>query len=122
VLWFSNRPAVAKYTSYLVGTLIALYILIFAPVSGFSINPARTTASAIFAHVWTAAWLYFVAPVLGMMIAAEIHLRVYGADKILCAKLHPDPSYPCPFRCSFPLHLHPHNSRSQHSDPLSLPT
>ncbi len=107
VLWISNRPSIAGYTSYFVGLLMWLYVLFFAPVSGFSINPARTTGSAVFAHVWTAVWLYFVAPSLGMLISAEIYLRVYGADRILCAKLHPDPRYPCPFLCHFPLHCHP---------------
>jgi len=104
VLWFSNRPTFSQYTPYLVGVLITFYILIFAPVSGFSINPARTVGSAVFAGVWTAIWLYFVAPVMGMMIAAEAHLRVYGIESILCAKLHPDPRYPCPFRCHYPEH------------------
>ncbi len=107
VLWLSNRPSLANLTSYFVGILIALDILFFAPVSGFSINPARTTGSAVFADVWTAEWLYFVAPLLGMMISAEICLRIYGADRILCAKLHPDPKYPCPFLCHYPFHRHP---------------
>jgi aquaporin Z len=106
VLWFSNRPSLAQYTSYLVGVLIVFYVFVFAPVSGFSINPARTTASALFANVWTAVWLYFVAPLLGMMTSAEIYLRVYGREGILCAKLHPDPNYPCPFLCQFPFHRH----------------
>jgi aquaporin Z len=107
VLWLSNRPSVAGLTSYFVGILIALDVLFFAPVSGFSINPARTTGSAVFADVWTAGWLYFIAPLLGMMIAAEIYLHIYGADRILCAKLHPDPKYPCPFLCHYPFHRHP---------------
>jgi aquaporin Z len=106
VLWLSNRPSLANLTSYFVGILIALYVLFFAPVSGFSINPARTTGSAIFADVWTAEWLYFVAPLLGMMISAEIYLRIFGADRVLCAKLHPDPKYPCPFLCHYPFHRH----------------
>jgi aquaporin Z len=106
VLWTSNRPTLAQYTSYFVGTLITLYVLFFAPVSGFSINPARTTGSAVLAQVWTAAWIYFVAPVTGMCVSAEIYLRTQGADRILCAKLHPDPHYPCPFLCQFPLHRH----------------
>lgn len=113
VLWFSNRPPIAQYTSYLVGILITFYVFVFAPVSGFSINPARTTGSAVFAHVWTAAWLYFVAPLLGMMTSAEIYSRAYGKENVLCAKLHPDPKYPCPFLCHFPLHRHPH--RDGHS-------
>jgi aquaporin Z len=107
VLWFSNRPPLAQYTSYLVGVLITFYVFVFAPVSGFSINPARTTGSAVFANVWTAVWLYFVAPVFGMMTSAEIYLRAYGKEKVLCAKLHPDPNYPCPFLCQFPFHRHP---------------
>jgi aquaporin Z len=107
VLWASNRPWLAGYTSYFVGILITFYILFFAPVSGFSINPARTVGSAVFAHVYTALWLYFVAPIAGMMFSAELYLRSYGEDRILCAKLHPDPAYPCPFLCHFPHHRHP---------------
>jgi aquaporin Z len=110
VLWFSNRPPLAHYTSYLVGILITLYVFVFAPVSGFSINPARTAGSAVFAKVWTAAWLYFVAPLLGMMTSAEIYIRVYGKENVLCAKLHPDPNFPCPFLCHFPLHRHPYRA------------
>jgi aquaporin Z len=107
VLWSSNRPSIARYTSYFVGILISLYILFFAPVSGFSINPARTVGSAVFAGVWTAVWVYFAAPLLGMLGAAELYVRSYGADRILCAKLHPDPKYPCPFLCQYPFHRHP---------------
>ena len=106
VLAVSNRPSIAGYTSYVVGCLIAVYIVLFAPVSGFSINPARTVGSAVFAHLWTAVWLYFVAPQMGMLIAAEGFAWRRGSQLILCAKLHPDPAYPCPFRCSFPGHRH----------------
>ena len=89
VLWTSNRPRFAPYTSYCVGILIAFYVLFFAPVSGFSINPARTVGSAVFAHLWTAGWVYFTAPLLGMIAVAETYLRSYGPDRILYAKLHP---------------------------------
>ena len=78
VLVTSNRPRLAPYTTYLVGFLIANYIVFFAPVSGFSINPARTVGSAVFAHVYTAMWIYFVAPALGMLAAAEVY--VYTTD------------------------------------------
>jgi aquaporin Z len=69
----SNHMYLAIYVSYYVGVLIALYAFFFAPVSGFSINPARTTGSAFFAGVWTEGWLYFVAPLLGMFTAAEVY-------------------------------------------------
>lgn len=106
VLWMTNQVSLANYTSYSVGVLIALYVLFFAPVSGFSINPARTTGSAVFANVWTAGWVYFTAPLVGMLGAAELYFQSYGADRILCAKLHSDQKYPCPFVCQFPGHRH----------------
>jgi aquaporin Z len=92
VLYTSNRRAYARYTSYLVGVLITFYVLFFGPVSGFSINPARTVGSAVFAHIWTAIWLYFSAPILGMFTAAQIYIALYGKEKVLCAKLHHSPS------------------------------
>jgi len=75
VLVTSNRPRLARWTTWLVGVLIANYIVFFAPVSGFSINPARTVGSAVFAHVWTAVWIYLAAPLLGMFGAAEVYVR-----------------------------------------------
>ena len=79
VLYTSNAPRLAKTTPYLMGLLIASYVLLLAPVSGFSINPARTVGSAVWADVWTAIWIYFVAPVAGMLGAAEVFVRVTRA-------------------------------------------
>lgn len=107
VLCMTSRPPLAPYTGYAVGVLISLDVLIFATISGFSINPARTVASAVFASIWTAEWLYFVAPLFGMMTAAEIFVRLFGAERILCAHLRPDSVGRCPFQCNFPGHIHP---------------
>jgi len=116
VLLLSNRVHLAAYVSYAVAALIALYVVIFAPISGFSINPARTTGSALFAGVWTAGWLYFIAPLLGMFLVAELYVRVC-TGVVLCAKLHPDPAFVCPVRCHFPGHrrLHESNARGSKS-------
>ena len=75
VLWTSCSPRFAPWTTWLVGLLITNYILFLSPVSGFSINPARTLASAVFAHRCDSLWIYFVAPPLGMLAAAEIFVR-----------------------------------------------
>ena len=104
VLWMSNRPRVALYTSYAVGTLIALYIVFFAPVSGFSINPARTTGSAVFAHLWTACWLYFAAPLLGMfcrgrMVSALLWRRSHSLREVASG---PGVSLPLPLPLPVP--------------------
>ena len=76
VLITSNSKRFAPYTTWLMGLLIASYVFVFAPVSGFSINPARTFGSAVVANVWSSIWIYFTAPLLGMLGAAEVYLRL----------------------------------------------
>ena len=82
VLWMTNRRRLAGYTSYAVGALITGYVFFFAPVSGFSINPARTVGSAVWAQVWTAEWVYFVAPLMGMFGAAADYVGRFGIEGV----------------------------------------
>jgi aquaporin Z len=77
--------------------LIATYITIEAPFSGMSMNPARTLGSALPAGVWTALWVYFTAPPLGMLLAAEVYQRTRGAHRIDCAKYHHQNNKRCIF-------------------------
>jgi aquaporin Z len=88
ILRVSNHDSLARYTGVFAGGLVALYITFEAPLSGMSMNPARTFGSAVAAGDWTALWLYFTAPPLGMIAAAAIYLRRRGAHSIACAKLH----------------------------------
>ncbi|HSD11029.1 MAG TPA: aquaporin [Candidatus Binatia bacterium] len=100
VLFVSNAPALARFTGVVCGLLVSTYITIEAPISGMSMNPARTFASALAAHEWRALWLYFVAPPLGMLLAAELYLYFFGEQGVFCAKLdHPDDA-PCIF-CAY---------------------
>jgi aquaporin Z len=52
-----------------VGTYIALAGLFGAPVSGASMNPARSLGPALVLNDWTAWWAYLVGPLLGVLIA-----------------------------------------------------
>jgi aquaporin Z len=100
VLTVNNAPGLAPYTGVAVGTLVALYITFEAPLSGMSMNPARTFASAVASGQWTGLWLYFTAPLLGMLAAAEAYVRLRGVAKVRCAKLHHENAYRCIF-CEF---------------------
>lgn len=71
VLIATNSPRLAPYTGILGGMLVFLFITFEAPISGMSINPARSLGSALPSGVWTGLWIYFSAPVLGMIAAAE---------------------------------------------------
>ena len=101
VLHVSNTKNLARYTGLFAGLMVATYISIEAPYSGMSMNPARTFASAFPAHIWTALWLYFIAPPLGMLLAAELYVRQQGLHKVFCAKLHHHNDKRCIFRCRF---------------------
>jgi len=101
VLVLSNIHRLARFTGLVAGVLVATYISIEAPFSGMSMNPARTFGSALPAQFWTALWVYFTAPPLGMLLAAEAYLRVRGACHVLCAKLDHDNDKRCIFRCNF---------------------
>jgi aquaporin Z len=102
VLVVSNVPALNRFTPVVAAILVALYITFEAPLSGMSMNPARTIASALPARFWDALWIYLVAPPLGMLAAAECYVRG-GTPRVLCAKLHHDNDQPCIFRCAFPV-------------------
>lgn len=89
VLASTNSPF-ARWTGVLCGLTVATYIALEAPLSGMSMNPARTFGSAVVGQVWTAFWLYVVAPPLGMLLAAERWRRRVGAAGVDCVKLHHD--------------------------------
>src|SRR5207247_6208711 len=88
VLTVSNTRRIASLTGLFAGVLVASYISLEAPLSGMSMNPARTFGSAMPAHMWTALWIYFTAPPLGMLLAARLYLWRHGAHRVACAKLH----------------------------------
>lgn len=101
ILVVSNRPAVARFTGVLAGLLVASYIAIEAPISGMSMNPARTLGSNVLAQASGSLWIYFLAPPLGMLIAAEWYARRHGLAAVRCAKLHHTHRARCIFRCGY---------------------
>lgn len=101
VLTVSNQTTLNAWTGLFAGALVATYIAIEAPLSGMSMNPARSFASALPAHLWTDFWVYLTAPLLGMLLAAECYVRFLGAHRVLCAKLHHHNNARCIFRCAY---------------------
>lgn len=101
VLFLSNTPRLMHLTGLVAGFLIAGFITFEAPLSGTSMNPARTVATALPAGQFGGLWIYFTAPLLGMLLAAETWVRTRGAGGVLCAKLQHDAAYACIFRCGY---------------------
>lgn len=97
ILVVSNIRMIAKYTGFFAGLLVFTFITIEAPLSGMSMNPARTLSSALPARAWANLWIYFTAPVLGMLLAADVIRFVRGTGGVFCAKLN----HETPKRCIF---------------------
>ena len=88
VLLVTNHESLARYTPYFVGSLYAVNITFETPLSGMSMNPARTFGPAVYGGYWHTLWIYFIAPTVGMLAAAETFLRIRRGVAPHCAKLH----------------------------------
>lgn len=96
VLWVSNTPRMGHLTGLFSGMLVTLYVIFSAPISGFGMNPARTFGSALPAQTWTAFWIYYFAPPIAMLVAAELYQRISKMrSQSICSKLCPNGETPC---------------------------
>lgn len=76
VLFTSVSNKLRRHTRIFAACLVCWWVIFAGPISGFGMNPARTFASALPAHTWTAFWIYLVAPLAGMLSAAEFFLLI----------------------------------------------
>lgn len=97
VLASSNHPRWKRHTGVCAGVFITLYITFEAPLSGMSMNPARSLGSALCAGRFEALWVYFVAPPIGMLLGAELYTRLRERGYEACAKLQHDSRVRCIF-------------------------
>ena len=115
VLRVSNTPHLARYTGLFAGALVATYITLESPLSGMSMNPARSFGSALVGHLWMGLWIYFTAPVLAMQLAAVLYIR--GKQTVYCAKYHHYNRHRCIFNCRFPELLEREQAQKQAHEP-----
>jgi aquaporin Z len=101
ILTISNNTRLSRWTGFFAGALVAIYIIFESPISGMSMNPARTFSSASVGNIWTSLWIYFTAPPIGMLLAAEAYQRLKPNSRVACAKLHHHNNRRCIFNCNF---------------------
>jgi aquaporin Z len=65
-----QSDSLKDWIGWVAGANLFLFIVFEAPLSGMSLNPARTVASSLAARSWKSVWVYFVAPTCAMHIAA----------------------------------------------------
>ena len=59
-----------------IGGVVGLEAMFAGPISGASMNPARSLAPAVVSGNLTAIWVYLAAPVIGAMLAVPLHRLV----------------------------------------------
>lgn len=77
IVMIVSNSRFAKYTGYFAGALVFIFISVEAPLSGMSINTARSFGSAIAAGSWDSFWLYIISPVAGMQLSAFLFRKFY---------------------------------------------
>ncbi len=75
ILGATHRRAPAGFAGIAIGLALTLIHLIDIPLTNASVNPARSTAPAIFVGGWALQqlWLFWVAPITGAVLAGLIH-------------------------------------------------
>lgn len=66
----TDTKAVGETAALAIGFTVALDALWGGPISGASMNPARSLGPALVAGIWTDQWIYVLAPVIGASIGA----------------------------------------------------
>jgi aquaporin Z len=100
VLETTSRERFRPYTGILCGIWLAILILIESPISGTSLNPARSTGSDVVAIEWNNLLLYFIAPPLGAQLAVVAYALSGRTKHVPCAKLsHHALDHPGTKRC-----------------------
>ena len=85
-LFTSNDKRLKYITGYITGLLIVSFVTFEAPYSGFSMNPARTIASAVPSGIWTAWPLYMIVSPISMFVAAIVYKTLFHEGKIYSLK------------------------------------
>lgn len=75
-----------RYTPFVIPLLYAIMVPLEAGISGTSTNPARTFGPALIAGRWDGWWIYWVGPMLGMLLAIVACSAI--AKRIEVAKLY----------------------------------
>jgi aquaporin Z len=83
ILGSTDKRAPQGFAPIAIGLALTLIHLISIPVTNTSVNPARSTSQALFVQGWALQqlWLFWIAPVLGAILAGFTYRGLFGKDK-----------------------------------------
>lgn len=83
ILGVTSNEKTAPLAGIVIGLTLTLVHLIGIPLTGTSVNPARSLSAAIFggADALAQVWVFIVAPLVGAALAAIVHKALYAEKK-----------------------------------------
>lgn len=79
----TDSRAIGELAGIAIGMTILLNVFLAGPVSGASMNPARSIGPAIVKNVYKGLWVYIVGPVIGTLAGALAYNLIRSTDKPL---------------------------------------
>ncbi len=94
---FAGRKTLRAYTPYTLPFLYGIMVWLEAPFSGCSTNPARSFGPALISGVFTSYWLYWLAPMTGILLVTTVFraLKMHHKVKLHSARVsyHDSPTH-----------------------------
>ena len=83
IMGATDRRAPQGFAPLAIGLTLTLIHLISIPVTNTSVNPARSTAVAVFVGDWALSqlWLFWVAPIVGAVVGAAIYRFIGSTER-----------------------------------------
>jgi aquaporin Z len=80
IMGSTDKRAPQGFAPIAIGLGLTLIHLIGIPVTNLSVNPARSTGTAVFAGGWALAqlWMFWVAPIIGGAIGGVVYSALFG--------------------------------------------
>jgi CRP-like cAMP-binding protein len=98
IIYCVGNRRFSRRTPYFAGALVAFLVFAEAPISGTSLNPARSLAPALLTQLYADQWVYLIAPLLGALLAVKLSSHFFGQkQRAGCAKLFHTERYKCIF-------------------------
>ena len=72
--------AVGQAAALAIGMTVALEAIFAGPISGASMNPARSFGPALAGWVWSSHWIYWIGPMAGAATGALLYRWLRGPD------------------------------------------
>ncbi|HCE2221445.1 TPA: aquaporin Z [Vibrio parahaemolyticus] len=82
IMGATDKRAAQGFAPIAIGLCLTLIHLISIPVTNTSVNPARSTAVAMYVGDWAVSqlWLFWVAPIVGGVLGAVIYKNLLGKE------------------------------------------